>query len=256
MKVAIVCGAPSSAHLAPFNDETWEIWVLGNRLDKFKDKRVSRVFEIHDDLSEHPDPKKYVEWLVAQNLPLVVSEKFPASGENIKVFPYQEAIKLSQFVTLASSPAYMVALAILEGATEIGIYGVDMAVNDHEYFWQRPCMWGWIRFAEGRGIKITIPKESALCQMNYQEGRDWKGEFKGNPKSAFALEPFTEEAFLTLVERHQKQIDKLYSEIKEKEKLIQTHDGFRQACVHMSKVARAVEAGQSNLNLNSTVSLN
>jgi len=255
MKVSIVCGAPSSEFLAPFEDESWEIWVLGNRLDRFKGKRVTKVFEIHDDLSEHPDPNKYVNWLVSKDLPLVVGPKFPIKSKKIDIFPYEEVLKLSDFVTLSSSPAYMIAYAILEGATEIGIYGVDMAVDDHEYFWQRPCMWGWVRFAEARGIKITIPQESALCKMDYIEGKDWKGEFSGNSRSQFAQPPFTECELKEMADFHQEKINALYAEISERERLIQTHDGCRQAYDRMSKVARAIESGQSNLSLKTTVSL-
>ena len=80
MKVAIVCGAPSSEFLAPYDDESWEIWVLGNRLDRHLDKRVTRVFEIHDDLSEHDDPTAYKQWLVDKKLPLVVGEAFALSN--------------------------------------------------------------------------------------------------------------------------------------------------------------------------------
>ena len=156
MKIAIVCGAPSSEFLAPFEDESWEIWVLGNRLDRFKDRRVSKVFEIHDDLTEHPDSDKYCKWLVDSKYPLIVGEKFPLTHKNITIFPYDKVTKLSEFGSLASSPAYMMAYAILQGAKEIGIYGVDMAVDDHEYFWQRPCMWGWVRFAEALFRKWII----------------------------------------------------------------------------------------------------
>lgn len=252
MKVAIVCGSPSTEFLAPFNDESWEVWVLGNRLDRFKDKRVTRVFEIHEDLSEHQDPEAYCEFLASSGHYLIVGENFPINNADIEVFPYKEAQALSKFVTLASSPAYMMAYAILNGATEIAIYGVDMAVDDHEYFWQRPCMWGWVRFAEGRGIKITIPEQSALCKMNYIEGKDWKAGFKHNPKSQFALPPFTEQAFNELAENHQKKIDQINEEIRQKEILIHTHNGAKQSYIRMAKVARAVESGQENLTLLST----
>lgn len=254
MKVAIVGGSPSSEHLAPYNDKSWEVWVLGNRLDKYENKRVTKVFEIHDDLTEHENPKLYCDWLIKTtndiNAELIVGDKFPLKA--IK-YPYKEVKKLSTHCTLASSPAYMMAYAILKGAKEIGIYGVDLAVDDHEYFWQRPCMWGWIRFAEAKGIKIHIPKESALMQMNYEEGRDWRGGFKGKAISQFALPPFTEIEFKEMALLHQKQIDAIQLEIEERKKLIHTHSGCRQAYEIMSKVARAVEAGQSNINLKTTV---
>ena len=146
-KLAIVCGSPSSEMDAPFDDETYDIWVLGNRYDRYEDKRVTCIFEIHDDLSEHN--AGYVKWLVDTKIPLVVGKKFPWAGGNVNVFPFDEAEKLLGQTYLTSSPAYMMAKAILDGYRHIEIYGVDMAVHDHEYFWQRPCMEGWVGFAKG-----------------------------------------------------------------------------------------------------------
>jgi len=94
MKIAIVCGSPSSEFLAPFEDEDWEIWVLGNRYDKHEHHRVTRIFEIHDDLSEHEHPDLYAQWLRDKNIPLIVGEKFPEKGKHVKVFPYDEVMAL------------------------------------------------------------------------------------------------------------------------------------------------------------------
>lgn len=253
-KIAIVCGSPSSEFLAPFNDESWEIWVLGNRLDRYLDKRVSRVFEIHEDLSEHQDPDKYVKWLASKNIPLVVGETFPIKRDDILPFPYKEAEKLDEDgITLASSPAYMIALAMLEGAAHIGLYGVDMSINDHEYFKQRPCLWGWVKLARGRGVKVTIPKESDLCHMTYCEGKDWNGKNKNAGRRELAVLPFTEEAFLEVAELHKNQIESLYAEIRAIEKTIQTLDGCRQTNEHFAKVARMAESGNRDIKLISTL---
>lgn len=225
MKVLIVGGSPSSQFLAPFGDLDWEVWVHGNQLQRHLDHRVTRIFEIHDDLSEH-DPE-YPQWLVDQKIPLIVGDKFPIKGH--KVFP-QEADVLGQ---LTSTPAYMMALAIHEGATHIGIYGVDMAVDDHEYFKQRPSMYAWIAYAKAKGIEITIPKESSLFKDSYIEGRDWGKKPDG---------PFTEDSFLEMVNIHQQKIG-------EYNQLIQTHNGCLQAYTRLAKVARAITSGQEVKNL-------
>ena len=63
-----------------------------------------------------------------------------------------------------SSIAYMMALAIHEGAEQISIYGVDMDGTD-EYSYQRPNMEYLIGIARGKGIRVYIPHQSALCRF-------------------------------------------------------------------------------------------
>lgn len=250
MKVAIVCGSPSSEFLAPFENEDWEIWVLGNRYDRHKDHRVTRIFEIHDDLTEHENPNQYAKWLVAQNIPMVVGEGFPIKAQHVKVFPFDEAEALDkEGITLASSTAYMMAMAIMDGATDISVYGVDMAVDDVEYRWQRPCMWGWVKLARGMGINVTLPKESALFNFEYVEGRNCGG------KPDFAKPPFTEKAFRDMVDVHTTKIGEYSDQIARLQQLIQTHDGCRQVYERMAKVARGVESGIENLTLTGTVTI-
>lgn len=70
-----------------------------------------------------------------------------------------------------SSVAYMIAHAILLQPDEIGVWGVDLA-EDGEYAHQRPNAEWWLAFAEGRGIKITIPRESALLKAPYVYGQE------------------------------------------------------------------------------------
>lgn len=236
MKVAVVCGSPSTQHLVPHDDPDWQIWVLGNRLNKYDGRRVTRAFEIHDGCIDEHGPQ-YPGWLVAQGLPLVVGREFPVRAEHVQIFPFDEANALFGSEYLTSSAAYMMALAILEGATEIGVYGVDMAVDDHEYRHQRGCMEAWVGFAKGRGIKVTIPEESPLGRSDYVEGRG------GSGKPDFAKPPFTQAGFLAVAQMHQQSIDRLQAEIRERQHLIATHSGAQQAYERLAKVARAVEAG-------------
>lgn len=244
-RVAIVCGSPSSEHLAPFDDPAWDIWVLGNRLDRHKGRRVTRIFEIHDDLSEHPPV--YPEWLAGHGIPLVVGEKFPGTGPNIQVFPFKQAAELFGSEYLTSSTAYMIALALLEGVTHIGLYGSDMSVDDNEYFWQRPCLEAWIGFAKGRGVDVFIPEVSPIGKAAHVEGRLSGG------KPAFAKPPFTQDAFLAVAAMHDEKIAEIADQCRQLENKAQAHGGAKQAYERLAKVARAIEAGQDVKTLTDTV---
>jgi hypothetical protein len=215
--VEIIGGSPNWIK-APFKGE---VWVHGNQLDRFQGKKIDRIFEIHDNLSEHPP--EYPQWLVNHNIPMIVGDKFPIKADHVKIFP-EECDVLRK---LTSTPSYMMALAIHEGHKEISIYGVEMGMDNHEYFKQRAGMYAWIGYAKGLGIEVTIPDESSLFKDAYKEGRDW-----GKPKG-----PFSEEAFLEIADIHRKKIE-------EYTMLVHTHSGSLQTYERLAKLARAIEGGQ------------
>jgi len=232
-KLAIVCGGPSSEMKAPFDDLEYEIWVLGNRCNNYT--RFDRIFEIHDELDEH-DPR-YARWLVDKEIPMVVGQGFPLKADHLEVYPYEESRELFGSLYLTSSPAMMVCYAILHGYMHIELFGVDMMIDDHEYFWQRPCMEAWVGFAKGRGINVAIHPASPLLKSNYVEGMDSGG------KPDFNAAPFIEEDLLGIAKRHMDKIEGLDAQILGLQAQRYGQDGARQAYLHMARVARAVEAG-------------
>lgn len=222
-KLAIIGGSPS-AKLAPYHDPEFECWGLGNQADRHP--RIHKLFEIHDNLSEHPEG--YAQWLVDTGIPLVVGDKFPVKADHVEIYPEADVGKLLGSEYLTSSPAYMLAYAILKGYKDIWFYGIDMAVDDHEYFKQRPCFEAWCGYAKGLGIELHFPPNCPVMNSSYKEGRDWGNEQKGG---------FTEAAFLEMARVHR-------DKIAEYERLIHTHSGSAQTYERLAKIARAAEAGQ------------
>jgi hypothetical protein len=227
-KVAIVGGSPSWVH-APYQDESVEIWVHGNQIDRYKDKRITRIFEVHDDLSEHAP--EYPKFLADIGKRLIVGEKFPIFADHISVFPYGQEV-LKSFLT--STPAYMMAMAIMEGSQHISIYGVDMAVDNHEYFMQQPCMSAWIGYAMGNGIEVFIHESSPLMKSDYIEGRDYRFS-KEKPKSEY----------LEMAEQHEAKMSECLDQIRQLEIKHATHSGAKQAYERLEKVDRARRSGQN-----------
>ena len=244
-KLAIVCGGPSSEMKAPFEDPEYEVWVLGNRANNYP--RFDMMFEIHDVTSENgPD---YPRWLADKNIPLIVGKDFPIQADHISVFPYDESEKLFGSLYLTSSPAMMVCLAILRGYPYMEQYGIDLVIDDFEYFWQRPCMEAWIGFARGKGHEVVLHELSPVCRADYVEGMDSGG------KPDFAKPPFTEVEFIKLAKRHEEKIAAMNTEIRKLTGMIQSNDGARQAYTHLARAARAVEAGNDVKTLDVTVML-
>jgi hypothetical protein len=163
MKVALIGTCPSSRMLAPFTNGDWEIWACspGNAYGILP--RITRWFEIHGDLGWAESGKwgagKYVDWLNEQDFKIYAQNR-----EYIKksiVYPLEEMINKHSLYFFTSTFAYMMALAIAEGATEIGLFGIDMTLPG-EYAEQRPAMQHFIVMCMAMGIKIGAPDESDI----------------------------------------------------------------------------------------------
>lgn len=245
MKICIVGSSPSSEMQAPFEDENYEIWVLAQRMHLYP--RYNKVFQIHEELRNVP--KDHIETLNNCNVEVVVSGNGKIEGT---VFPYDEATKLLEGMNgeiyLTSTIAYMMALAILEGATEILIYGVDMAVAENEYFHQRPCLEAWIGFARGRGIEVKTPPVCPLFKAERLYGVD---EYINDIAKSKA--PFNKEGFEGLAKMHREKHSQIETQIRILENQLQANGGALQAYEAMIKVARAIEDGQSIESLTHTV---
>lgn len=164
LKVAIVGTCPSSRMLAPYDDESWEIWTCSPD-NAGKLPRVNRWFEIHGDLGWENRQEweiKFIDWLNNQDFKLYVQLTHLFREDAIQ-FPYEELVNEFGTYWFTSTFAWMMALAIKEGAAEIGIFGADMAANT-EYGFQRPGMRRFIEFAEDRKIKVIAPMESDILQ--------------------------------------------------------------------------------------------
>lgn len=163
MKVALIGTCPSSRMLAPFSNGDWEIWACspGNAFGILP--RVTRWFEIHGDLgwkeSGEWGASKYVDWLNDQDFPVYAQSQDYI--KRAKPYPLDEMIAKHSLYFFTSTFAYMMALAIAEGAKEIGLFGIDMTLPG-EYAEQRPAMQHFIAMCMAMGIKIGAPDESDI----------------------------------------------------------------------------------------------
>lgn len=159
MKVAVV-GLSDSWRLAPWEEKDWQLWGLPWHEGQWR--YMSRLFEMHDMrllTSEHSKrPADYLDRL-KECQPYMQED-----SEYGKRYPFEEVAQTTGYYW-NSSIAYAMALAIHEGAEEIGLWGVDMK-GDDEYGYQKPNMEYLIGLARGKGIKVHIPKESPLLKFN------------------------------------------------------------------------------------------
>lgn len=179
-KVAIV-GFAGTRDMAPFKDPDIEIWSCNN-LYKFIPK-TDRIFQLHRPdllIADHHGVtgKEHIEYLQTCNIPIYMQEHYDDIPTSVR-YPIEEVteafgiprngdegVKDAYFTNTIS---FMIALALLEGFEEIGIYGVDMAVGT-EYAEQRPSCEYYIGIAKGKGVKVIIPAEADLLKTRFMYG--------------------------------------------------------------------------------------
>lgn len=191
-KFAIVGASASSIHLAPYYDDEWVICSIGglfNRLPVFGLSPVpyERIvwFEIHHRkllleqmrTAAPPYNTQYLPWLrdfSEKGGQLIMRDEMPEIPLAVP-FDREAAEELCDgLLYFTNSISYMIAWALLHGATEMGFWGVDMMMADNqenqEYSYQRSsCEW-WMGIARGMGVKLIVPDECDMLKTAYQYG--------------------------------------------------------------------------------------
>ena len=181
-RIAILGTAPTWRD-CPWDDPTLEVWAL-NDMWVLNPPRADRWFDLHP-LSQmyfankhkkvqgHQVPPGYfvrpeghLEWLRKQTIPVYVQDAAQLGSPSARTFPKAE---VEQMIGpyFASSPAWMVGLALLEGVTELHIYGIHLA-TEWEYLRQKPNLAFLLGLAAGRGVKLVLPTGSPLLTESHQ----------------------------------------------------------------------------------------
>lgn len=185
-RVAIVGFASSSRMMAPFGDPSWEIWGV-NQLSRYI-PRATRWFEIHNRPMFEADivrDTNYIGWLRQCRIPVYMDPLGFDAGlfadiPNAVRFPIEEATKRfgHRFIGdqeerpyFTSTPAYMMALALMLGFEEIGVWGIDLVVG-REYDYEKCCAEYFLGIAKGMGVKLALPNTTAMLKSKFRYGID------------------------------------------------------------------------------------
>jgi len=107
----------------------------------------------------------------AMKIPLICPfryEEIPLS----EPFPIEECAKEFGAPYFSNTIGYMIAFAMLKGAKEIELFGVNQA-SSSEYFYEKAGVEYWLGMAVGRGLKVTINGDKSELLTN-------KHRFGGN----------------------------------------------------------------------------
>ena len=181
-RIAIIGTAPTWKS-CPWDDPTLEVWCL-NDFWVLQAPRADRWFDLHPlDKLHFADRKKkvfsgdvpagyfvrpagHLEWLRAQSIPVYVQDAAQLGSRSAVTFP-KAAIEAKFGRHFASSPAWMIGLALLEGVTELHIYGIHLA-TEWEYLKQKPNMTFLLGLAVGMGVKVVLPQGCPLLAESHQ----------------------------------------------------------------------------------------
>ena len=149
-KIAIL-GKLETKYEAPFDDESWEIWSMNKHWDEDLIPRVDKWFDIH------MNPQKEDADVLRDD------------------FPFEECHELAGGNYFNNITSYLIAYAILQGATDIALYGMRFPIDHERRQRELYNVRHWIFFALGRGIKVLIPcdKEYLLPEYVLGEGVDY-----------------------------------------------------------------------------------
>lgn len=232
-KIAII-GFASSYREAPYDDPSVEIWGM-NELWKYL-SRWDRWFELHPRevfaKEGDRDQAAHEAWLQQQpaDKPIYMLQRhddipgsvpYPLDDMAARFFPGQPRPYFT------SSIAFMLALAIAERPSWIGLYGIDLA-SDTEYANQRAAAEYFIGVARGMGIEVVVAAGSALLKSPTIYGYD---QVAGQSNRAMSR-PWLNRRIAEL----NAQRDKVLS-------TLQTYDGALQEATYHLKLVEAEERG-------------
>lgn len=182
LKIALVGSAPASVRIAPYHDQSWQIYGCSPGVYGVA-PRVNEWFELHLwEPGQSWFSPEYCQWLKdlpGRGVKLWTGRDVPQLP-GCSALPYQEI--LDEFDPnrwfCTSSLFWMMANAIRAGATKIGFWGVDMAATE-EYEMQRAGIHHLSYIAQQRGIEVGAPMESDLFTPRFRYGIDeWTHGFR------------------------------------------------------------------------------
>ena len=165
-KIAL-CGSYSlSLEDAPWEDPSWEFWGHASSHAWYK-RQMDRYFDLHVKACWTRGGKKgasYPQWLKANTVPIYMQEKYPEVPASVK---YPKGRILLEFADsrgyFTNHVAWMIALALTEGVSVLGLFGVNYS-SESEYMRQRGSCEYWLGRAAGMGVRVILPEQCSLLR--------------------------------------------------------------------------------------------
>lgn len=166
-KVGLLGSHEATLKHAPWTDPSWELWGHASSRGFYK-RPPERYFDLHRQecwTKSNNKGEAYLRWLASNTVPIFMQERYPTVPASVR-YP-KERILAEYRRYFTGHGAWMVALAITEGVTHIGLFGVNYGKStsrgaDCEYGVQRGSLEYWLGVAEARGVKVVLAEGSTI----------------------------------------------------------------------------------------------
>ena len=165
-KVALYGTHSPSLVDAPWGDDSWEHWGHASGRAWYS-REMDRYFDVHPKSCWSRGGKKtalYPKWLAMNTVPIYMQSRYAEVPGSVK---YPRGRILTEFSYahgrhyFGNQAAWMIALALTEGVTRIGLYGIEYGIQS-EYQIQRGSMEYWLGVLDGRGVEVILPEQCTL----------------------------------------------------------------------------------------------
>lgn len=164
-KVGLLGAGLKSIAVTPWLDPSWTFWVHASSILSIPHLRADRVYDLHPPhvfrMTRKNGFKNYYEFLQHCPTPIYMQDRYEEIPQSVR-YPLEMVRQQWPQVPLGSTTAYMIAMALLEGVTHLGLWGIDYQ-SASEYEEQRANAELWCGIAIGLGVHLVIPKISPLC---------------------------------------------------------------------------------------------
>lgn len=168
-KIGLLGSHEASLRFAPWADPSWELWGHASSRGLYK-RNPDRYFDRHRKecwTKSNNKGERYLRWLATNTVPIYMLERFPEVPASIR-YPFEQVSFGMARKYFTNHAAYMIALALTEGVTHIGFFGVNYGKSvangaaDCEYATQRGSCEYWMGRAEGAGVTLVLPETCTL----------------------------------------------------------------------------------------------
>ena len=156
----------------------WEVWALNlvPPIDADGQLRADRWFDLHQRRAQSPDDLR---WIAKCPVPIYLTPDMMDASPNARTFPLEGLERQFGKHYWACTFAYQIALAISEGYTRIGLYGVELAFGSGR---ERTVEWAnvsyWIGMAQMAGVRILKPSVTMLAEHPFRYGFEYTEELE------------------------------------------------------------------------------